>query len=103
MTVRVNYRLVAATLVAFVVAATSPAALSQSGATLVAATSDGTALNVTIPVFDPGIPDDPSVFREMQVFPRIRQIEAKVLQKMRDHPRAVTIKDSLPEDLRKAA
>ena len=47
MTVHVNYRLVAATLVAFVVAATSPAALAQSGATLVAATSDGTALNVT--------------------------------------------------------
>ena len=79
MTVHVNYRLAAATLVAFVVAVTSPAALAQSGATLVAATSDGTALNVTIPVFDPGIPDDPSVFREMQVFPRIRQIEAKLM------------------------
>ena len=79
MTVHVNYRLVAATLVAFVVAATSPAALAQSGATLVAATSDGTALKVTIPVFDPGIPDDPSVFREMQVFPRIRQIEARLM------------------------
>jgi len=78
-TVRVNYRLVVATLVAFVVAATSPVALAQSGATLVAATSDGTALNVTIPVFDPGIPDDPSVFREMQVFPRIRQIEARLM------------------------
>ncbi len=75
----VNYRLVAATLVAFVVAATSPAALAQSGATLVAATSDGTALNVTIPVFDPGIPDDPAVYREMQVFPRIRQIEARLM------------------------
>ena len=79
MTVHVNYRLLAATLVAFVVAATSPAALAQSGATLVAATSDGTALNVTIPVFDPGIPDDPSVFRERQVFPRIRQIEARLM------------------------
>ena len=79
MTVHVNYRLAAATLVAFVVAATSPAALAQSGATMVASTSDGTALNVTIPVFDPGIPDDPSVFREMQVFPRIRQIEARLM------------------------
>jgi hypothetical protein len=78
-TVHLNYRLVAATLVAFVVAATSPAVLAQSGATLVAATSDGTALNVTIPVFDPGIPDDPSLFREMQVFPRIRQIEARLM------------------------
>jgi hypothetical protein len=36
-------------------------------------------LNVTIPVFDPGIPDDPSVFRDMQVFPRIRQIEARLM------------------------
>jgi len=78
-TVRVNCRLVAATLVAFVVAATSPAALAQSGATLVAATSDGTALNVTISVFDPGIPADPSVYRDLQVFPRIRQIEAKLM------------------------
>jgi RNA polymerase primary sigma factor len=29
---------------------------------------------------------------------RIRQIEAKVLQKMRDHPRASSIKDSIPEE-----
>ena len=45
----------------------------------VAASSDGTALNVTIPVFDAGIPDDPSVYREQQVFPRIREIEAKLM------------------------
>jgi hypothetical protein len=76
---RVTYRLVAATAVAFVIAATSPAALAQSGPILVAATSDGTALNVTIPVFDPGIPDDPSMFRELQVFPRIRRIEARLM------------------------
>ena len=79
MTVHVNCRLARATLMAFVVAAASPAALAQSAATLVAATSDGTALNVTIPVFDPGIPDDPSMFRELQVFPRIRRIEAKLM------------------------
>ena len=79
MIARVIYRLVAAPLVAFVVAATSPAALPQSATALVAATSDGSALNVTIPVFDPGIPDDPSVFRELQVFPRIRQIEARLM------------------------
>jgi hypothetical protein len=77
--VRVNYRLATATIIAYIVAAASPAALAQSAATLVAATSDGTALNVTIPVFDPGIPDDPSVFRDQQVFPRIRQIEAKLM------------------------
>ena len=46
---------------------------------LVPATSDGSALNVTIPVFDPGIPEDPAVYREQQVFPRIREIEAKLL------------------------
>ncbi len=44
----------------------------------VAANADA-ALNVTIPVFDPGVPADPSVFRELQVFPRIREIEAKLL------------------------
>jgi len=78
-TVRVIHRRVAATLMACVFAATSLTALAQSAAPLVAATSDGIALNVTIPVFDPGIPDDPSVYREMQVFPRIRQIEARLL------------------------
>ena len=51
----------------------------RSGTPPVAATSDGTALNVTIPVFDPGVPADPSVFRELAVFPRIREIEAKLL------------------------
>ena len=79
MTGRVKHRLAAATLVAIVIAAALPAALAQSAPTLVAATNDGTALNVTIPVFDPGIPDDPSVFREQQVFPRIREIEAKLM------------------------
>jgi len=34
---------------------------------------------VTIPVFDPGIPADPSVYRDLQLFPRIRQIEAKLM------------------------
>ncbi len=79
MSLRANHRLATVTLMAFVVVAASPAALAQSAATLVAATSDGTALNVTIPVFDPGIPADPSVFRDLQVFPRIRQIEAKLM------------------------
>ena len=35
-------------------------------------------LNVTIPVFDPGIPADPAEFRDLGVFPRIREIEARV-------------------------
>ena len=76
---RAKYRLAAATLTALVIAASSPYAMAQSSTNLVAATSDGAELNVTIPVFDPGIPDDPSVYRDMQVFPRIREIEAKLM------------------------
>ena len=79
MTVCAKYRLAAATLMAIVVAVSVPAARAQSDATSVAATSDGGILNVTIPVFDPGVPTDPSVFRDLQVFPRIRQIEAKLM------------------------
>ncbi len=79
MTVRLIHRLAIEALLVFVFATASYTALAQSGATLVPATSDGTALNVTIPVFDPGIPDDPSVYRDQQVFPRIRQIEAKLM------------------------
>lgn len=79
MTVHGKVRLAAAILLACVIAAAAPAAHAQSDAVLVATTSDGTALNVTIPVFDPGIPADPSVFRDLQVFPRIRQIEAKLM------------------------
>ncbi len=73
MTAPVRYRSAIAILMAFVVATAS------SAATLVASTSDGTALNVTIPVFDPGIPANPSLFRDLQVFPRIRRIEAKLM------------------------
>ncbi len=79
MTVHVNLRLTKAIFVAFVVAAAWPAAHAQSNSTAVAATSDGTELNVTIPVFETGVPVDPSVFRDLQVFPRIRRIEAKLM------------------------
>jgi len=41
--------------------------------------SDAGTLNVTIPVFEAGIPTDPSVFRDLRIFPRIRQIEAKLM------------------------
>ncbi len=74
-----EHRFSAAALLVFIVATASSTAFAQSGATLVPATNDGTDLNVTIPVFDPGIPDDPSAYRDLQVFPRIRQIEAKLL------------------------
>jgi len=37
------------------------------------------AINVSIAVFDPGVPDDQSLHRDLQVFPRIREIEARLL------------------------
>jgi hypothetical protein len=37
------------------------------------------ALNVSIALFDPGIPQDRSVHRDQQVYPRIREIEALFL------------------------
>ena len=79
MTVRFICRLTIRSLLVSIVATASSASFAQSDATLVAATNDGTALSVTIPIFDPGIPDDPSAYRDMQVFPRIRQIEARLL------------------------
>ena len=38
-----------------------------------------TALNVSIAVFDPGVPADQSLHRAQQVFPRVREIEAMFL------------------------
>ena len=78
-TVRARRHSVTTALMIIVVAMTPLTAWAQSDAPLIAATSDGTALNVTIPMFDPGIPDDPSLYRDQQVFPRIRQIEAKLM------------------------
>lgn len=63
----------------FVMTVAASAALAQTSSALVPGTSDGTALNVTIPVFDANIPEDPSVYRDHQVFPRIRNIEAKLM------------------------
>ncbi len=40
---------------------------------------DVAALNVSIAVFDPGVPADPRSHRDQQVFPRIREIEAMFL------------------------
>jgi len=37
------------------------------------------ALNVSIVGFDPGVPDDRSVYRDLKIFPRIREIEAMLL------------------------
>ncbi|MBT8079253.1 MAG: hypothetical protein KJO31_11810 [Gammaproteobacteria bacterium] len=76
--VSVKSRVALLTLAVLVVAATAFEAAARA-ATPVPASSDGSVLNVTIPVFDPGIPADPSVFRDLQVFPRIRQIEAMLM------------------------
>ena len=40
---------------------------------------DVAALNVSIAVFDAGVPDDRSLHRDLQIFPRIREVEAKFL------------------------
>lgn len=40
---------------------------------------DDSALDVSITVFDPGVPADLSSHRDLQVFPRIREIEAMFL------------------------
>lgn len=40
---------------------------------------DFSKLNVAVAVFDPGIPDDISIHRDLDVFPRIRKIEALFL------------------------
>ena len=41
--------------------------------------TDQPVLNLSIAVFDPGIPDDESLHRELLIFPRIRHIEASLL------------------------
>lgn len=46
---------------------------------VIAVAGDGTALNVSIAVFDPGVPEDRSLHRDLGVFPRIRGVEAKFL------------------------
>lgn len=37
------------------------------------------ALNISIGIFDPGVPADDSVLRELEIFPRIRRIETRLL------------------------
>jgi hypothetical protein len=79
MRVHGDIRLAATVLLAFMFAVSSPSTFAQSDAVLVAVANDGNVLNVTIPIFDPGIPTDPAEFRDMEVFPRIREIEAKLM------------------------
>jgi len=40
---------------------------------------DPRALDVSIAEFDPGIPADPALYGDLEVFPRVRQIESKFL------------------------
>jgi len=65
--------------VALIVATASPVALAQSDTVPIASNSGENVLNVTIPVFDPGVPADRSQFRDLDIFPRIRGIEAKLM------------------------
>jgi hypothetical protein len=44
-----------------------------------AQSADAGALNVSISVLDPGVPDDQSLHRNLEIFPRIRAIEAHFL------------------------
>lgn len=58
--------------------------LATFGAGEFAAAQTGSArdvskLNVAVAVFDPGIPEDVSIHRDLDVFPRIRKIEALFL------------------------
>ena len=49
------------------------------GAVHAQASDEDALLNVTISVFDPGVPADDSVLRDLEVFPRIRGVEAQLL------------------------
>ena len=52
---------------------------SETGALPAVDAGNLAALNVSIAVFDPGVPADRSLHRDLQVFPRIREIEAMFL------------------------
>jgi len=38
-----------------------------------------TPLNIAIPPFDAGVPPDPAEFRDLEIFPRIRSVETRLL------------------------
>lgn len=54
---------------------------SQTDAAAIAAVDERrvSELNVSIAVFDPGVPADPRSYRASQVFPKIREVEAFLL------------------------
>lgn len=58
--------------------AASPAQLAVAQSLPAEARRPG-ALDVSIAAFDPGVPDDPAVRHELGIFPRIREIEARLL------------------------
>jgi hypothetical protein len=77
-------RIPAAALIAGLLVALSTqtaAAQEESSASAISAGVSRSApeLNVSIAVFDPGIPEDASTHRRLQVYPRIREIEALYL------------------------
>jgi hypothetical protein len=56
-----------------------PLRFAEADAFLVEDTRELSALNVSIAVFDTGVPEDLSLHRDLQVFPQIREIEAMFL------------------------
>ena len=50
-----------------------------AGPALAAEPAEAVALGITIPVFATGVPEDESGFRELQIFPRIREIESRLM------------------------
>jgi len=56
-----------------------PLRFAAADAFLVEDARELSALNVSIAVFDTGVPEDLSLHRDLQVFPQIREIEAMFL------------------------
>lgn len=56
-----------------------PLGFAEADALLGEDSRELSALNVSIAVFDPGVPEDLSLHRDLQVFPQIREIEAMFL------------------------
>lgn len=51
----------------------------EAGVASVASERRVSELNISITAFEPGVPSDPLLYRDLQVFPRIRAVEALLL------------------------
>jgi hypothetical protein len=59
--------------------ATAQEQISESGLTTMSDGHSVSALDVSVAIFDPGVPADASTHRDLQVYPKIRDIEALFL------------------------